>query len=80
MEIYRDKGVFEINEQRLVDQARAIIVSQLLSEVELEEVRRAIERGDIQLIVDRNDQEERKQLEGDRSESCIGNQEAPAEA
>lgn len=47
MEIYRDKGVFEINEQRLVDQARAIIVSQLLSEVELEEVRRAIERGDI---------------------------------
>ena len=80
MEIWRDNGVFEFSEQRLVGQARAIIVNQWYTEVYLEEVRRETEREDIDMIMDRNDQQERKKLEGDQSESGIGDQETQTEA
>ena len=59
MEIWRDKGVFDISEQRLMDQARAIVVNQWLTDVELEEIRREIERENTYVTVDMNDQEER---------------------
>ena len=66
MEIWRDKGVFDISEQRLMDQARAIVVNQWLTDVELEEIRREIERENTYVTVDMNDQEERTQLQGEQ--------------
>ena len=80
MEIWRDKGVFEIREQRLMDQARAIVVNQWLTDVELEEIRREIERESNDVTLGMNDQEEGTHLEGGREtrteadrEDMIGN-------
>ena len=41
--IWKEIGVFEVTEQRLADQVRAIKVNGWLSEVEIEEIRRNIE-------------------------------------
>ena len=38
--IWREIGIFEITEQRLVDQARVVRTNEGLTEVELEEIRR----------------------------------------
>ena len=40
--IWREIGTFKITEQRLVDQARVVRTNELLTEVELEEIRRRI--------------------------------------
>ena len=45
--IWKENGIFEISEQRLADQARAIKLNEWLSEVELEEIRREVSQ-DIQ--------------------------------
>ena len=45
--IWKEMRVFEISEQRLADQARAIKLNEWLSEVELEEIRREVSQ-DIQ--------------------------------
>ena len=66
MEMWREKGVFEISEQRLMDQARAIVVNQWLTDVELEEIRREIERESTDVTVDKNDLEEKIQLDGEQ--------------
>ena len=39
--------IFEISDQRLADQARAIKLNEWLSEVELEEIRREVSRGGV---------------------------------
>ena len=41
--IWKELGVFEISEQRLADQARAIRTNGWLSEIELEEIQRNTE-------------------------------------
>ena len=69
MDVWRDKGVFEISEQRLVDQARAIVVNQWLTDVELEEIKRDIEKENTDITVYGSDQQERIQFEGNQSES-----------
>ena len=66
MEMWREKGVIEISEQRLMDQARAIVVNQWLTDVELEEIRREIERESTDVTADMNDQEEKIQLDGEQ--------------
>ena len=43
MQEWKEHGVFEITEQRLCDQARAITKNGLLSDLELENIRRMIE-------------------------------------
>ena len=45
--IWKEIGVFETSEPRLVDQARAIRTNGWLSEVELEEIKREL-RHDVQ--------------------------------
>ena len=49
--IWDEKGVFEATEQRLADQARAIKVNNWLSDLEIEEIARNIEKEN---IVDEN--------------------------
>lgn len=44
--IWKERGVFEVSEQRLADQARAIRTNGWLSEVELEEISRAVSLGE----------------------------------
>ena len=41
--IWREIGEFEISEQRLADQARAIKVNSWLSDIEIEELKREVE-------------------------------------
>ena len=43
MRIWEEVGTFEVKEQQLVDQARAIVVNEWLTKVELEEIKRQIE-------------------------------------
>ena len=43
MDIWNSEGVFEISEQRLDDQARAIKTNGWLSEIEIEEIKRDID-------------------------------------
>ena len=43
--IWKERGVFEVSEQRLVDQVRANRTNGWLSEVELEEISRAVSLG-----------------------------------
>ena len=45
MEFAKRWGFFEISEQRLVQQARAIKLNEWLSEVELEEIRTEMSQG-----------------------------------
>ena len=40
--VWRDKGTFEITEQRLADEARVVRTNEWLTEVELEEIIRKI--------------------------------------
>ena len=48
MQEWKEHGVFEITEQRLCDQARAIRKNSWLSDLELENIRRMIEaKGEI---------------------------------
>ena len=42
--IWREIGVFQVTEQRLADQARAIRINAWLTDVEIEELKRKIER------------------------------------
>ncbi|XP_068738998.1 uncharacterized protein [Montipora capricornis] len=44
--IWKERGVFEVSEQRLADQARAIRTNGWLSEIELEEISRAVSLGE----------------------------------
>ena len=44
--IWKERGVFEVSEQRLADQARAIRTNGWLSEVELEQISRAVSLGE----------------------------------
>ena len=55
--------MFDTSEQRLMDQSQAIVVNQWLPDVELEEIRREIERENTDVTVDMHDQEERTQLQ-----------------
>ena len=43
--IWQEKGIFEISEQRLADQARAIRINGWLTELEIEEIARSIKEG-----------------------------------
>ena len=45
LQIWVEKGMFQVTKQRLVDQANQIHKKQWLSELELEEIRRLIEEG-----------------------------------
>ena len=42
-QIWDEKGLFQANEQRIVDQARMIRVNGWLTDIEIEEIRRRIE-------------------------------------
>ena len=46
LQIWVEKGMFQVTEQRLVDQANHVRKKQWLSELELEEIRRLIEEGE----------------------------------
>ena len=46
LQIWVEKGMFQVTEQRLVDQANHIRKKQWLSELELEEIRQLIEEGE----------------------------------
>ena len=77
--IWREIGNFEITEQRLVDQARAIRTNEWLTEVELEEVSRKIlthkdgeenqEINDI-LVIDERIQNESHPMEPGETDTC----------
>ena len=69
MEVWKDKGVFELCEQRLVDQARAIMVNKWLIDVELEEIMSEIGKEDTDITANGSNKQERTQFEGDHSES-----------
>ena len=43
-QLWDEKGVFEVSEQRLADQARAIRTNDWLTKVEIEEIKRNVER------------------------------------
>ena len=44
--VWREKGLFELSEQRLADQVRVIKVNKLLSDIELEEISRMVSAGE----------------------------------
>lgn len=46
MDAWKEIGVFEVTEQRLADQSRAIRTNGWLSEVELEDIQRYLQTGD----------------------------------
>ena len=56
--LWDEKGVFEVSEQRLADQARAIRTNDWLTTVEIEEVKRNVEEEKV-------DSDNRERLEGD---------------
>ena len=56
--LWDEKGVFEVSEQRLADQARAIRTNDWLTTVEIEEIKRNVEEEKV-------DSDNRKRLEGD---------------
>ena len=64
MHEWRERGRFDITEQRLCDQARAIRKNEWLSELELENIKRMI-NGDI----DKNGNEEDEETEAEGSEN-----------
>ena len=43
--IWQEKGIFEVCEQRLADQARAIRINGWLTELEIEDIARSIKEG-----------------------------------
>ena len=51
LSIWKELGVFEISEQRLADQARAIRTNRWLSEIELEEIQRNTESDHVEADV-----------------------------
>ena len=65
--VWNELNVFEITEQRLADQTRAIRLNGWLSEIELEEIQRNAENGhsevDIRVTSDDNDSTQRIELE-----------------
>ena len=52
-----EKGVFPVTEQRLADQARQIWTNKWLTVIEIEEIRRQLERNNNKVQVQENDQE-----------------------
>ena len=78
--IWRERGTFEITEQRHVDQARVVRTNEWLTEVDLKEIRREIftpkdgeenqEINDIPVIEERI-QNERGPMEPSQTEICL---------
>jgi len=78
LQLWNDKGLFIITEQRLVDQANCIRKRGWISDIELEEIKRKIEFGDSEDAneVNSNDNEEYTPIipeTGERVEENWGN-------
>lgn len=63
----------------MVDQGRAILVNQWLTDVELEGVRGEVERENTDVIMDSNNHQERTQFEGYQNERGADEQETQGE-
>ena len=55
--IWDEIGVFSVAEQRLADQARQIRTNKWLTDIEMEEIRRQLERNNSKAEIQENDQE-----------------------
>ena len=58
LQIWVERGLFQVTEQRLVDQANQIRKKRWLSDLELEEIRRSVEEGEYMDDLGQNEEDQ----------------------